>query len=65
MSTLALPVQTCVGKYTEVFAEDDDCDSNGLTFEDLEEDSDDWTPKKKSGEKTRVASTDRIRTLMT
>ncbi len=59
LSTLALPVQTGVERFSEPYSEDDDYDNEEetLALEDLEEDSsqssgvaaDDWLPKRESG----------------
>lgn len=59
LSTLALPAQTGVERFSEPYSEDDDYDNEEetLSLEDLEEDSsqslgvtaDDWLPKRESG----------------
>lgn len=59
LSTLALPAQTGVERFSEPYSEDDDYDNEEetLALEDLEEDSsqssgvtaDDWLPKRQSG----------------
>ncbi|XP_071358903.1 histone-lysine N-methyltransferase PRDM9-like isoform X1 [Trachinotus anak] len=65
LSTLALPSQTAVGRFTEAYSEEDDYDSEQetLALEELEaEDSgqssdviaDDWLPKKESGPLSRL-----------
>ncbi|XP_044042883.1 zinc finger protein 649-like [Siniperca chuatsi] len=64
LSTLALPAQTGVDRFSEPYSEDDDYDNEEetLALEDLENDSsqssdvtaDDWLPKRESGRLSRL-----------
>lgn len=71
LSTLALPAQTGMERFTEPFSEDDDYDNEEetLAVDDLEGDSsqssdvtaDDWLPKRESGSTKSVAVADQNR----
>lgn len=68
LSTLALPSQAGVDRFSEPFSEDDDYDNEEETpeLEDLEEDSsqssdvtaNDWLPKRESGQTKSAAVAD-------